>query len=75
MNNMNEVILRFVFVYTLVHIILFFVELYRYKHSTWSWHDFKKYGMLDITYFVGILDKTLGFLIIVGWILQPLINK
>lgn len=74
---MEEVIFRLAIVWTLLHIILFFVERYRYKHSSWSWYGFKNDGMLDITHVVWALDIIGGCLAILGgllyWILQPII--
>ena len=68
-------IFRFIVVWLVLHIILFFVERYRYKHSNWSWYGFKNNGMLTITYIVWALDKIGGMLAIVGglayWIFQP----
>ena len=54
---MENVLFRFIVVWIILHIILFFVEMYRYKHSTWSWHGFKNDGMLDITYGILFIDK------------------
>ena len=75
---MGDVLFRFSIVWTLPHIILFFVEWYRYKHSIWSWYGFKKDGMLEITYIILSLDA-IGVIatIIMGlgyWILQPIIK-
>ena len=75
---MEEVLFRFIFVWFMLHIILFFVERYRYKHSNWSWYGFKNNGMLDITYMVWAIDRIGGCIAIVGgflyWIFQPIIN-
>lgn len=75
---MEDALFRFLIIWTLLHIILFFVEWYRYKHSNWSWYGFKNDGMLDITYIILVIDK-IGVIaaIIMGlgyWILQPLIK-
>ena len=70
------ILFRFFIVWIILHIILFFVERYRYKHSNWSWYGFKNEGMLDITYIVIALDC--GTIAIIGglmyWILQPMIK-
>ena len=75
---MENVLFRFIVVWIILHIILFFVEMYRYKHSTWSWHGFKNDGMLDITYGILFIDKAgVCIAIIMGlgyWILQPIIK-
>ena len=75
---MGDVLFRFSIVWFLLHIILFFVEMYRYKQSNWSWYGFKNDGMLDITYIVLSLDaigSALGILMLIGyWIFQPIIN-
>ena len=46
---MEDVLFRFLIVLALLHIILLFVEWYRYKHGNWSWYGFKNDGMLVIT--------------------------
>ena len=75
---MGEILFRFSIVWFMLHIILFFVERYRYKHSSWSWYGFKKDGMLDITYIILSLDtmgSALGIIMLIGyWIFQPIIN-
>lgn len=74
---MGEVLFKFSIVWFMLHLILFFVERYRYKHSHWSWFGFKNGGMLEITYIVWAIDRIGGCLAIVGgllyWILQPII--
>lgn len=74
---MKIVLLRFLIVWIALHIILYFIEKYRYKHSNWSWYGFKHDGMLSITYFVLFTDMIGGIIIILGgliyWILQPII--
>lgn len=73
---MKDMLFRFAIVWIVLHIILFFIERYRYKHSHYSWYGFKTEGMLYITYFILCIDKA-GILaaIIMGlgyWILQPI---
>lgn len=75
---MEERILRFIFVWVILHIILFFIERYRYKHSSWSLYGFKNNGMLDITYIILFVDKIgacIGTILLIGyWIIQPTIK-
>ena len=75
---MEEVLFRFIFVWFTLHIILFFIERYRYKHSTWSWYGFKHNGMLEITYFILFIDVVCliaGIIMLIGyWIFQPIIK-
>ena len=75
---MGEVAFRFTFVWIILHIILFFIEMYRYKHSNWSWYGFKNNGMLNITYFIVFIDSVgISIAIVLGlgyWILQPIIK-
>ena len=75
---MGSVIFRFSIVWLVLHIILFFVEWYRYKHSNWSWYGFKNVGMLHITYIILIIDvigSILGLIMLIGhWIFQPIIK-
>lgn len=74
---MIGILIRFITVYVLLHIILFFVERYRFKHGAWSWYGFKRDGMLDITYIILALDEVGCGLAITGgliyWIFQPTI--
>jgi len=74
---MEEVLFRFLIVWVSLHIILFFVEMYRYKYSNWSWYGFKRNGMLNITCVVLAIDRMAFFLSIamgiIYWILQPII--
>ena len=75
---MEVILFRFAIVWIALHIILFFIEKYRYKHSNWSWYGFKNDGMLDITWIILTIDK-IGVIIaiIMGlgyWILQPIIK-
>lgn len=73
---MGETLFRFTIVWTLLHVILFFIEWYRYKHSSWSWHGFKNYGTLNITYCVlsvDIIIVTVAIIAVLGyWILEPI---
>ena len=75
---MKIILFRFIVVWTILHIILFFVERYRYKHSNWSWYGFKNNGMLNITYCILFIDKVgVSIAMIMGlgyWILQPIIK-
>lgn len=75
---MEEVMLRFIFVWVMLHIILFFVEMYRYKHSNWSWYGFKNDGMLEITYVILSIDKVgigIAIIMLIGyWIFQPIMK-
>ena len=75
---MEEAIFRFSIVWFMLHIILFFVEKYRYKHSNWSWYGFRGNGMLEITYIVLVIDaigSILGIIMLIGyWIYQPIIK-
>lgn len=73
-----NVLLRLAFVWIVLHIILFFVEMYRYKHSNLSWYGFKNVGMLEITYCVLAIDTLgIGIAIMSGlgyWVFQPIIK-
>ena len=75
---MGDVLFRFSIVWFLLHIILFFIERYRYKHSNWSWYGFKNNHMLDITYIILGIDKvgfSIGIVMLIGyWIFQPIIK-
>ena len=74
---MTDVLFRLAIVWVVLHIILLFVEWYRYKHDNWSWYGFKNNGMLDITYFILSIDALGVSIAILGgvgyWIFQPVI--
>ena len=74
---MESVIFRFSIVWLLLHIILFLIEMYRYKHSNWSLYGFKNDGMLDITCIildVDLIGFSVGIVMLIGyWIFQPII--
>ena len=75
---MEDVLFRFLVVWASLHIILFFVEWYRYKHSDWSWYGFKRNCMLDITYgilFIDIVGVNGAIILGLGyWIFEPIIH-
>lgn len=75
---MEDVLFRFLIVWASLHIILFFVEWYRYRNCDLSWYGFKKLGMLDITYTVLCVDKLLYTFAMAGgllyWIFEPIIH-
>ena len=73
---MEYVLFRFAIVWVVLHIILFFVEMYRYKHSNWSWYGFINNGMLDVAYLILSIDAlgiSIATLSGLGyWILHPI---
>ena len=75
---MKIVLFRFVVVWLLLHVVLFFIEWYRYKHSDWSWYGFKMNGMLVLTYcvwFIDTLAAATGIVCGIGyWIFLPVID-
>lgn len=68
-------LLRLIGAYIALHIILFFVERHRFKHSSWSWFGFKNEGMLDITYILLFLDIMIIIGTIIIWCLIPILSK
>jgi len=75
---MESVLFRFSIVWLVLHIILFFIEWYRYKKSNLSWRYFRNVKMLEITKFTLFLDGMCLIISIVGlimyWIFQPLLK-
>lgn len=75
---MESVIIRFSIVWLVLHIILFFIEWYRYKKSNLSWRYFNNFKMFEITKFTLFLDGTCFIISIAGliiyWIFQPVIG-
>jgi hypothetical protein len=64
---------RLIGLYIVLHIILFFVEWYKYKHSTLSWWGFKRHGMYFLSYFLLAIDILIVVSLIVLWALWPLV--
>lgn len=67
--------LRLIGAYIALHIILFFVEWYRFTHSNWSWYGFKNDGMLGITYVLVLLDGTIAVVALAMWCLRPILES
>jgi len=65
---------RLIGLYFALHIILFIVELYKYKHSIYSWNEFKNEGMYGFTYLLIFFDMLMIFVLILAWALWPLVN-
>ena len=65
---------RIIGLYIALHIILFIVEWYKYKHSTFSWYGFKEHGMYAITYLLIFFDKLLIIGAILIWAIWPLVT-
>ncbi len=72
---MGTILLRFLVVWSVLHIVLYFVERYRFKHSDFSWRGFKRDGMLDITYIVWDLDIFGSIIAIVGGLAYWIFNQ
>ena len=74
---MEIVLFRFAIVWIVLHILLFFIEWWRYKHNNLNFKYFWEYGMMDTTCGILIVDITVGIILIFGfsmkWILQPII--
>jgi len=64
---------RIIGLYIALHIILFIVEWYKYKHSTFSWWGFKEYGMYAFTYLLIFFDILLVIGIIFIWAIWPFV--
>lgn len=65
---------RIIGLYVALHVILFLIEWYKYKHSPLNWYGFKKHGMYDISYFLVFLDIILVMCAIIGWAVWPIIK-
>lgn len=74
---MKIVLLRFLTFWIVLHIILYFIEKYRYEHSDLSWCGFKDNEMLGITRLILGIDMLGGlatiFMGLIYWIFQPMI--
>ena len=65
---------RVIGLYIVLHIVLFFMEWYKYKHSNWSWLGFKRNGMYELTYCLIFIDMVFITLAIIVWALWPVIE-
>ena len=66
---------RLIGLYIALHVILFFVEWYKYKHSVFSWHGFKNNGMYPLSCVLLALDTLIIISVILLWALRPLFVK
>lgn len=66
---------RLIGLYIILHIILFCMECYKYKHSTFSWYGFKENGMYAISYFLIFIDVIVICGAILIWAIWPLVNS
>lgn len=65
---------RIIELYIALHIILFFVEWYKYKHSSNSWWGFKNHGMYPLTCILIALDTLIVISVIIMWAISPLLK-
>lgn len=63
---------RIIFLYILLHVISFIVEVYRYKHSNWNLKFFIKDEMMTMTYILLIIDALVATVIVIVWAVKPL---
>ena len=74
---MKIVIFRFAIVWIVLHILLFFIEWWRYKNSSFNLEWFLKNEMTALAYIILSIDilSIIFFVLghIVCWILQPII--
>lgn len=64
---------RVIGIYIALHVILFFVERYKYKHSNLSWRRFEEDSMYGLTYMLIYIDIILVIGAIILWALWPLV--
>ena len=64
---------RIIGLYIALHVILFLVERYKYKHSHLSWWGFKEHGMYGFTYLLVFFDMLLIIGAIILWAIWPLV--
>ena len=74
---METVLFRFAIVWIALHILLFFVELWKYKNGSFNLEWFLKNEMFIFTYLILSIDIILiAFFVgkhLILWILQPII--
>ncbi len=66
---------RVIGLYTALHVILFCVEWYRYKHGTLSWYGFKEHRMYFLSHALIYLDILIILAAICMWALWPLLDN
>lgn len=65
---------RLIGLYIALHVILFLMEWYKYKHSHFSWWGFKEHGMYAFTYLLVFFDMLLIIGAILLWAVWPLVT-
>lgn len=65
---------RIIFLYVMLHVISFIVEVYRYKHSHWNFRYFIYDGMTTMTYLLLTFDLFAVIVMIHVWAFTPLIK-
>lgn len=74
---METVLFRFAIVWIILHILLFFIEWWRYKNSRFNFEWFLKNEMTALTYVILSIDILSIIFFVLGhlvhWILQPII--
>ena len=74
---MEIVLFRFIIVWIALHILLFFVEWWKYKNSSFNLKWFLKDRMFIFTYLILSIDIILIIFFVgkhlIFWILQPII--
>ena len=73
---MEIAIFRFAIVWIILHILLFFIELWRYKNGSFRFKWFFENEMCYLTYFIIFID-IIAIVLFIGihsirWILQPI---
>lgn len=64
---------RVIGLYIALHVVLFLVECYKYKHSHLSWIGFKEHEMYSLTYLLVFFDMLLVIGAIILWAIRPLV--
>ena len=65
---------RIIFLYVMLHVISFIIEVYRYKHSHWNFRYFIQDGMTTMTYILLVWDLVFGIIMILVWAVKPMIG-
>ena len=65
---------RIIGLYVALHVILFLIEWYKYKHSNLSWYGFKEHGMYGISFILVFFDIIMVLCAIIGWAVWPIIK-
>ena len=62
---------KLIFLYAILHVICFIIEVYRYKHGSLNLKFFISDGLMDMTYMILGWDLIAAIILVGAWIFAP----